>query len=342
ALGDGDLLVAGSRKTADGNADLVVQLSPEGALRRRLPRPSEPVQHVAAAIDGTRTLLLGPRATEAIHLIGVGPDGWLLRDAGTLKSMQKVLACRADRASAEHVLVVAELRRRQSAFRVKLGTSLLPMELSSAGLPGRSIPSHDAVDVASSATHLAVLAEDGKVLLFSTGSFPRYVGAFETSLRSPKAIAVLSDVVRRSVAGSRARSYACVLSGGASPAIHLWEVRAPAGGPVVATPLGSFPDAKRHPEAAQLSSPLAMESAFPDRPEMLFVLDGGGTRVRAYDVAEIAAKLSQQGLPDLPAEPVLKALPPTGSGAGFAVAPGRALHIADRQTGTLRTYTRCP
>jgi len=91
----------------------VVQLSPEGALRRMLPRPSEPVQHVAAAIDGTRTLLLGPRATEAIHLIGVGPDGWLLRDAGTLKSMQKVLAFRADRASAEHVLVVAQLRRRQ-------------------------------------------------------------------------------------------------------------------------------------------------------------------------------------------------------------------------------------
>jgi hypothetical protein len=227
------------------------------------------------------------------------------------------------------VLLVARRRDRQSAFRVDAEKPGLALELSSANIPGQRIPDHEAVDVASSRRHIAVLDADGAVLLFANARPLRFLGQFDTDLRAPRAIALLDDVPPSDGAGEP-RSYVAVLPSNGS-GIHLWRVET-AADTVRSVPLGHFAD-------GVLSSPVALASAFPDHPGRLFVLDAQGAQVRAFDVAVIAAQLAQGGEPELKAKPLLEGLP---RGGDFSVGPGQQLIIANSQAATLTTYARRP
>lgn len=340
-LPDGDVLLAGHAGAAGQAGAVVAQVSASGALRRMLPLPALPPRFVAVAPDGGRFVLFrqagGRQATE--RLARLGPEGWMAQDIGVPRGCKSIAAVRADRSSSDHVLVVGQTSsgRRQSVFRVDASKPLMPLELSRFGMPGaQRIPEHEAVDVASSAQHLVILDRDGKVLVFANGKPPRYVGQFDTKLRRPKAIAVMSAVTRRSAPGSERRSYVCVLpSDGQAAGIRLWEFKTPPG-QVVATALGSFP------ADAPLSSPVTIATGFPDRQERLFVLDRGGAQVRAFDVPEIASALRQRQPLKAAAPALLDGLPFRGGRLDMAVGPGGVVHIVDGQTEAIHSFARRP
>lgn len=342
---DGDVLLCGQATVHGDTAPRVVQLSPTGKFRRMLPLPPLPPTFVAVAPNGLRYLLLrsSRRRKAPEHLIVVGPDSWVVRDVGPVESCQSIVSVRADRSSPTHVLLVGQKQRRVSAFRLDVADPSRRLELSSAGLPGRTIPKHDAVDVASSPKHIAVLDRDGKVLLFANKKPITYLCQFDSGLRRPRAIAVLSALAPKQAPSAERQSYVCVLpSGKQATSVHLWRLRRTGGDSPEPEKLGAFPDPKRVAAEALLSSPVAMDSAFPDHQGMLYVLDGGGTRLRAFDVAEIGRQMSQRLPPQIASEPLIANLPFKGEGLDLAVGPGGVLHIVDPQGETVHTYARRP
>jgi hypothetical protein len=74
----------------------------------------------------------------------------------------------------------------------------------------------------------------------------------------------------------------------------------------------------------------------------LFVLDGGGARVRSFDVAEIAFRLNGGGVPEIAAKPLIDGLPFRGEAVDLTVGPGGVIHVADPASGTLYTFARRP
>ena len=338
ALPDGDILMGGQATVDRSKVAVVAQVSPAGELRRRLPLPGIAPRFVAVAPGGLRYLfLLRERwGKDTERLVVLGPDGWLVRDLGNLELCSSIKRVRADRSSPNHVFLVGEKRGRESAFRLDATDPTVLLELSSAGIPGRPIPEHEAVDVATSPAHVAVLDDDGKVLLFANAKPVKYLGQFETGLRRPRAIAVCSDVASDRAPEAGRRTYVCVLlSGRRAASIRLWAIRFDDGEPA-ATALGSFP------AAAQLSSPLTMDTGFPDHQEMLYVLDGGGTQVRAFDVADIGFKLSRRLVPTIPAAPLIDKLPFKGDELDMAIGPAQTVHIVDTKSHAVHTYARRP
>ena len=320
---------------------MVVQLSARGEFRRMLPLPAVPPKLVAVAPGGVRFALLAQRrrwSKDTQRLVALGPEGWLVKDLGSLESMGAVTRLRPDRASPDYVFLVGERRDRQSAFRLNVADPSRDLELSFAGVTG--VPEHRAVDVASSAEHILVLDRGGKVFILSNLQPVRYLGQFDTELRSPLALALVPAVGQEAPEGGP-QAYACVLpSGRAAKCIHVWRFRVAADGKPVVVKVGTFPDPERFPAELQLSSPVAMAAAFPDRPERLYVLDRGGSQVRVFDVADIAAKLVQRLQPDIPAKPLLDALPFQGEGLDLAIGPGQVIHVADQSSEAIHTYAR--
>ena len=333
-LHDGDVLLGGQAGSDEQAAALVAQVAPDGTLRRTLPRPFLPPRFAAAAPDGTRYTVChaGTRwAKGSARITRLGPDGWVVGDLGALETIYTVYGLRADRGSADHVLLVAAERRRQSCFRVDATAPGRALELCSAALPGKRIPDHHAVDAASSADHIVVLDRDGKVLLFANKRPIKYLGHFETELRGPAAVAVFSNLP---IEGGARRTYVCVLPAvSGATAIAVWDVRAPAFGDPTAVRIGTF---------ASLASPVTLDTGFPDHPELLYVLDAGGARVRAFDVPAIASAVSRGLTPKLDAKPLLDKLPFSGEGLDMAVGPGQVVHVLDPKTHAIHTYARRP
>ena len=338
-LPSGDVLLAG-QTTAGSAGPAVVQLSARGGFRRMLPLPELPPRFVAAAPDGRRYVVLARRRgrTGGERLIAIGPQGWMLRDFGTLDAYRSIAGLRPDRGSSDHVLLIADRQRRDSVFRFDASDPSRCLELSSAGLPGRRIPEHEAVDAASSADRIAVLDADGKVLLFSNSKPVSYLTAFETDLRSPKAIAVLSAVP----GDGGTHAYICVLSSAKAASIHLWEVRTADAGKQVVERVGEFPDPERSTAGVGLAAPVAMDSAFPDQPGRLYVLERGGTQLRAFDVGAIAGKLRKKLPPAIEAAPVMAKLPFEDHPVGLSIGAGQVVHIADEDGDGIHTYARRP
>ena len=344
ALSDGDLLIGG-QATVDGEtAPILAQLSPRGELRRMLPLPEMPPRCVAAAPDGLR-YVLHVRARwggGSQRLVRLGSDGWVARDLGPIESVQSIARVRADRSSSDHVFLVGERGSRESVFRVSAEDPKLCLELSYAGIPGAPIPKHRAVDVASSPKHVVVLDRDGKVLLFANEKPVRYLGEFDTGLRRPAAIALVSASEKAGESGADPASYFCVLpSGREGASLHVWRFRIEGGTKPIVAKVGLFPDPARQP-AALLSSPVTMDTGFPDRPDRLYVLDRSGAQVRAFDVPEIAAKIAQGLLPELAAAPLLDKLPFEGGRLDLAIGPGQVIHIADERGEAVHTFARRP
>jgi len=345
SLPDGDVLLGGQASIAGESVPVVAQLSARGKFRRMLPLPQMPPRFVAVAPGGLRyVLLVQPRwGRDHLRLVLLGPDGWMVEDLGALEAYDSISRVRPDRSSPTHVLLVGERRGRESAFRLDASDPTLGLELSSAGIPEQKIPEHRAVDVASSPEDIVVLDRNGLVLVFANRKPIRYLGGFDTELHRPKAIAVFSGAARRRAPGAGRRAYVCVLpSGRSATSIHLWETRTMAGGNTTAVKIGMFPDPERFPPAVQLSSPVTMESGFPDRQEMLYVLDRGGAQLRAFDVPEIASKISQRLVPEISATPLIDKLPFKDDGLDMAIGPGQVAHIADQKTEAIHTYARRP
>ena len=234
------------------------------------------------------------------------------------------------------MLIIAETSRRESVFRYDAADPSRCLELSSAGLPGRKIPDHKAVDAASSADRIVVLDRDGKVLVFANKKPIGYLTRFETELRRPKAVAILSDVP---AAGGK-HTYICVLSSAKAPSIQLWQIRTADAGKQVVERLGHFPDPERSTPDVKLSTPVAMDSAFPDQPGLLYVLDRGGARLRVFDVGAIAAKLRAKLPPDIQAAAAIDKLPFKAEALDLSVGAGQVVHIADEEGEGIHTYAR--
>jgi len=133
----------------------------------------------------------------------------------------------------------------------------------------------------------------------------------------------------------------CVLpSGKRAKSVHLWRLRRTGPKAVAADALGPFPDSKRADAKALLSSPVAMESGFPDHNEWLYVLDDGGTRLRAFDVGEVAHKMRQRLPLGLAAKPLLVRLPFEDGNIDLAIGPGGVVQIADTESHAVHTYAR--
>jgi len=332
-LSDGDLLLGGTAKAEHAAGPLLVQLSPAGEFRRRLPLPELPPRYLAAAPDGRRYVFFAGRSQ---RLLALGPDGWVVRDLGAVEPLQPLSRLRADRSSSERVYVIGHKARRTSAFRLNSANPTAYLELSYAGLPGDNIPDHEAVDVATSSAFVAVLTRDGKVLLFAMQKTPRYLVAVDTGLRRPAAVALCSG--SHDAAGAK-QPFLCVLpSGSAATGVHVWQVHTAGGGKPSVTKLGVFPGPKQG--TAQLSSPVTIDSAFPDRAGMLYILDRGGAQVRALDLPAIAQRAANGAAPDIPAAPAIDKLPLEGGAGDMAVGPGQVVHIADTEGEALHSYAR--
>jgi hypothetical protein len=268
----------------------------------------------------------------------------MVEDLPAIKSITSVVHVRPDRSSSDHVLVVGMSRGQEAVTRLCASDPAISLDLTSAGIPGaKRIPDHRAVDVASSPEHLLILDREGKVLVFANQRPPQYLGDFDTGLRRPAAIAVFSKVARRAEPDSKRRTYVCVLpSGRPGACVHLWELKTEGGGEPVGAKIGTFPDPERFAPATQLSSPVTMDTGFPDAQGTLFVLDRGGAQVRAFDIPEIAFKLGQGLVPEISATPLIDNLPSKGEGIDMAVGPGQVVHIVDEKTEAIHTYARRP
>lgn len=333
-LPDGDLLLGGQATTGDGTVPLIVQLSPAGGFRRMLPLPEQPPRFIAAAPNGRRYVLLAQRTQ---RLVALDPDGWIARDLGVIEAIRSIARVRADRSSPDHVYVIGNKAGRESAFRLNVLNPSAYLELSALGFPGSQIPDHEAVDIAASPHFVAILDRAGKVLLFANEKPPRFITMMDTGLRRPAAIALAAEA--HDAEGGR-QPFLCVLpSGKDASGVHLWQLRTAGGGKPTAARLGVVPDPQQAP-GARLSSPVTLDSAFPDRPGTLYVLDRGGAQVRAFDLPAIAEKLSQHAAPEIPAPPVLDKLPVADGAADMAVGPGQLIHIADTAGEAVRSYGR--
>jgi len=252
--------------------------------------------------------------------------------------MGPITRLRPDRSSSDYVFLVGDRRGRQSAFRLNVADPSRDLELSFAGVTG--VPEHRAADVASSAEHILVLDRGGKVFILTNLKPVTYLGQLDTELRSPLAIALV-PAVGQEAPGGGPQTYVCVLpSGKGAKCIHVWRFRIAADGKPVIVKVGTFPDPERYPADVQLSSPVTMDTAFPDRPERLYVLDRGGSQVRVFDVADIVAKLTQRLQPDISGKPLLDGLPFEGEGLDMAIGPGEVIHIADDRSEAIHTYAR--
>jgi len=333
-LPDGDLLLGGQATSADGTVPMIAQLSPTGEFRRMLPLPEQPPRLIAAAPNGRRYLLLSQRNQ---RLVALGPDGWIARDLGVIDAIRSIVRVRADRSSPDHVYVVGNKAGRESAFRLNVLNPSAYLELSALGFPGSQIPEHEAVDIATSPHFVAILDRAGKVLLFANEKPPRFITTVDTGLRRPAAIALAAET--HDAQGGR-QPFLCVLpSGKDASSIHVWQLRTAGGGKPTAAKLGVVPDPQQAP-AARLSSPVTLDSAFPDRPGMLYVLDRGGAQVRAFDLPAIAEKLQQHAAPELSSSLLLDKLPVTDGAADMTIGPGQLIHIADTAGEAVRSYGR--
>jgi len=323
ALPDGDLALAGQATVGDAAGPAVAQVSPKGEFRRMLPLPEMPPRFIAAAPDGQRYALLVGRTQ---RLVVLDPDGWVARDLGAIEAIRPITRVRADRAAPELVYVVGEKGKRVSAFRLNVANPSAHLELSAAGLPGVRIPDHEALDIATSPEFLAVLDRRGKVLLFANEKPPRFITLLDSELSRPAAIALVAST--HDAAGGR-QPYLCVLPSGreAAAGVHVWQVRTAGGGKPTVTKVGVAP--------AALSAPVTLDSAFPDRPWMLYVLDRGGTQVRALD---LPALLEKGATPS--AAPAIDKVPVADGAADMAVGPGQIVHIADTEGEAIHSYAR--
>ena len=340
-LSDGDILLAGQATAEGDTTPMVAQLSARGEFRRMLPLPELPPRWIAAAPSGQRYVLLGRRGQ---RLALLDADGWMTEDLPAVKSISSVAHIRPDRSSSDHVFVVGTSRGLEAVVRLCASDPAISLDLTSGGIPGaRKIPDHQAVDVASSSEHLLILDRAGKVLVFANQRPPQYLGEFDSGLRRPAAIAVLSKVTRRGDPENKRRTYVCVLpSGRQATCVHLWELKTEGGSEPAGAKIGVFPDPERFPAAVQLASPVTMDTGFPDAQGTLFVLDRGGSQVRAFDVPEIAFKIGQGLVPDMSATPLIDSLPFKGDALDMAVGPGQVIHIVDEKSEAVHTYARRP
>ena len=338
-LPDGDLLVGGTSAAPDAKGPALVQLSPRGEFRRMLPLPEAPPRLVAVAPDGRRYVVLARPSRRGVErLIVLDQDGWMAQDFGPLDGYRTVVGLRPDRGSSGHVLLIADRQRRVSVFRIDAAQPALTLELSAAGIPGGRIPDHEARDAASSPDRIVVLDRKGKVLVFTNTKPIRFAGDFDSGVKEPKAVALLAGVGQ-----DQAQSYVCVLDGGGrAPAIHVWELRLADAGKLLHDRIGTFPDPERSEQAARLSSPVTLDSAFPDSRGTLFALDAAGSVLRAFDAAAIAGRLQRKLPPELPTAPAIPKLSLKGEGLDLSIGPGQAVHIAEEEGEAIHTYTRRP
>jgi len=344
ALPSRDIVLAGTATQNGQTVPRIAQVSPKGELRRTLPLPASPLLSIAALPDGSRYLLVADADTSKPKnaVLRIGPEGWVASGATAAIRAQPITRVRADRRSSQYLLLLGFTRGTPRAFRLDLKDPTKCLELGPAGLIGQKVPSHTAIDVASSPQHLAVLTDDGDVILCSNASMPRYLTNFDSDLSEPQAVALFSGITPASAPSSGARSYVCVLeTRRRSPCVAVWEI-VTAGAKTVAKPIGRFPDPERFPPDVQLSSPLGMQASQPDAPTTLYVLDRSGAQVRAFDVAEIAHRLASSGVPRIEKAPVLDGLPARKAGVDLAVGPSGILHIADRDAGAVHSYERQP
>jgi hypothetical protein len=190
---------------------------------------------------------------------------------------------------------------------------------------------------------MVVLDRGGKVLVFANGKPIKYAGTFETELRKPQAIALFSDFDKRPGPGGDPQSYVCVLpSGKRAAAIHIWRFRLAADGKPVVVKVGVYPDPERTAETSRLSYPATMDSGWPDRPELLYVLDREGSQVHLYDLRAIVVKLAARAPADAPGPPVLAKIGIEDGAADMAIGPGQTMHLVDTERAAIHTYARRP
>ena len=334
-LPDGGLILGGQATVANETGPFLAQLSPSGELRRSLPLPELPPHLITATPDGRRYVLHAYRAQQRI--VALGPDGWVARDLGLVEAIRPIVRLRPDRSSSDHLYVVGTRSGRESAIRLNILNPSAFLELSAQGFPGSGIPDHEAVDVATSPLFTAVLDRGGKVLLFANEKPLRYIGSIETGLRRPAALTLAA--ASHDAEGAR-QPFVCVLPSGREAAcLHIWQVRTAGGGKPAPVKIGQAPQADRASPAA-LSSPVTLDSAFPDRPGAVYVLDRGGAQVRVFDIPAIAAKLAEQQAPSLPAAPILDKLPLADGSGDMAVGPGQLIHIADPAGEAVHAFAR--
>lgn len=334
AMPDGDLLLGGQATVADETVPLLAQLSPTGELRQTLPLPELPPRCIAAAPDGRRYVLLAHRTQ---RLVALSPEGWVARDLGVIEAIKPIVRVRADRSSPDHIYLVGSKGSRESAFRLNALNPSAYLELSAQGFPGSQIPDHEAVDVAASPHFVAVLDRGGKILVFANEKPLRLITVVETALRRPAAIALVA--ASHDADGAR-QPFLCVLpSGRDATSIYIWQLRTAGGGKPTVTAVGTVPDPAN--AAARLASPVTLDSAFPDRPGTLFVLDRGGAQVRSFDLPAIVEKLNQRLDPGIPTSPVLDKLPAGEGGVDMAIGPGQLIHIADTAGEAIHSFARC-
>jgi hypothetical protein len=342
---DGGVLLGGEGTAGDEKVPAVVELTAAGEFLRMLPVPPMAPRHVAVAPGGRRFVLLTRErwGRDEQRVVLLGPDGWMVRDLGGVPGIERAARLRPDRTSPDYVFVIGERRGRQSAFRLNALAPKRYMELSYAGIPGSRVPEHEAVDVATSADHLVVLGRRGKALIFANAKPVAYAGQLDTELRRPQAVALLPGPAERGARGRSGQAYLCVLpSGRRAAAVHLWRFRLAADGKPVVSKLGAFPDPEHAPEAARLADPVTMDTGCPDRPGLLYVLDGGGSRVRVFDVPAIAARLAAKAPAGVPAAAAIANLPFEGGASDLAVGPGQAVYLVDPEGAAIHTYARRP
>jgi hypothetical protein len=344
ALPSCDVLLAGTATVEDQSVPRVAQLSPAGELRRMLPLPTGVPVSVTAGPSGMRYLLVADSASRSAksRVVAAGPEGWMADDLGSIDRCQPLRHVRADRRSTQHILLIGESRGRARAFRFDLEDPTKLLALGPGGILGQKIPNHEAIDVASSAQHIAVLDEDGLVLVFANDSRIRLLTTFDSDLSDAAGIAVLSNITPRTASSAQGRTYVCVLpSGRKATSVHVWEITT-AGGKATAKDIGRFPDPERFPADVLLSSPVAMDSGHADDPGSLYVLDRSGAQLRVFALADIAARLASRGVPDIPKAPALSGLTARKDGLDLAAGPGGAVHVADRDGAAVHSYERQP
>jgi len=260
----------------------------------------------------------------------------VVRDLGELPTIEEASRVRPDAAAPSRCFVIGRRKKRQSAFRLDANDPSRILELSYAQILKGSVPEHEAIDVASSPEHIAVLDSGGRVLVFANASPVAYLGEFSTGMRRPKAIAVFSDVASTAPGGG-SQSFACVLpSGREGRSVHLWRFNAQPGSKLVAVKVGVFPDPQTAPPAGLLSSPVCLASGFPDKPSLLYVLDRGGKQVRVFDVAALAGGRGDAG------PVVLSDLPLSGDALDMSVGPGQVIYLSDAEGNAVHVFRRAP
>lgn len=343
-LPDSDILLGGQATWGNEPMLVVAQLSARGEFRRMLPASRMPPRSMAVAPDGSNYVLY--HKTEGVifkrttqRLVQLGPDGWIARVLELPDESRSIRRLRPDRSSADHLLLVRD--KAGPVVRYRIGDPGRSMELTATGLSDPSIPGYKAQDVHSSPHHIVVLDTEGRLLLFASKGDLRFAmdKPFPTGLRRPMAVSIHSNIKRRQALDGEGHTYVCVLAS-KEPMIHVWELTAPDSPAPGLRKVGAFPDQSQYPIDVQLKSPVAMDTGFPGRREMLYVVDVARDHVRAFDVAAISPLLQTRQVPEISGTPVVEKLSIAGGPTEVAVGPGQLLHVVDEKGQVIHTYAR--